>query len=49
MPASSTLVANGAAATLTRHLRPRGAGRVQPTTTVELFFVGHPALAPDPR
>src|SRR3954449_11372937 len=38
MPASSTLVAEGAAATPIRHLRSRGAGGVQPTTTVELFF-----------
>jgi low temperature requirement protein LtrA len=28
----------GAAATTIRHLRPRGAGATQPTTTVELFF-----------
>jgi low temperature requirement protein LtrA len=28
----------GAATTTIRHLRPRGAGAIQPTTTVELFF-----------
>ncbi len=38
MPASSTLVGDGAAVTPIRHLRPRGTGGVQPTTTVELFF-----------
>jgi len=35
MPAGSTLVADAPAG---RHLRSRGVGRVQPTTTAELFF-----------